>query len=66
MMTDIDKLENGQRVKLFPLPGNPLHRVPVFATFSDGYFCCEGSNPYDGPDYYWGDILTYCLGFEPC
>jgi hypothetical protein len=57
---DLSELEDGAVVMLHPLPGNPLHRKPVRAVFSSGYFYCDGTKPENGPDYYWGDVLTYC------
>lgn len=54
------ELNDNDRVLLTPLPGNPLHKKPVMATYWSGYFYCDGSNKVDGPDYYWGDVLTYC------
>ena len=53
-------LEDGDRVELRPKDGNPLHKKPVMATYQGGYFYADGSDPTLGPDYYFGDILTYC------
>lgn len=64
MRTDFDKLEDGARVTLYPNESNPLHKKPVKAEYGAGYFYCEGTNPMDGPDYYWGDVLSYNDGFE--
>lgn len=58
-VTDLNTLMDGQRVLLKPLPGNPLHKAPVMATFSSGYFYCDSTDPMDGPDYYWRDVLVY-------
>ena len=63
LRTDFENLHDGQRVRLFPAPSNPIHRAPVSATFSGGYFYCDGTPPTEGPDYYFGDILLYCKGF---
>ena len=59
-MNAIDELYDGARVRLVPLPENPLHRRPVLATFSGGYFFADGTPPEEGPDYYMGDVLRYC------
>lgn len=64
MRTDFDNLQDGDRVTLFPNNANPLHKRAVAATYSNGYFYCDGSNPAGGPDYYWGDVLAYNDGFE--
>lgn len=64
MRTDFDNLQDGDRVMLFPNNANPLHKRATAATYSSGYFYCDGTNPLDGPDYYWGDVLTYNNGFE--
>lgn len=65
MKTDFDMLADGQRVTLFPNSDNPLHKRPVNATYSGGYFFCDGSSPTDGPDYYLGDVLAFNHGYEP-
>lgn len=54
-----DELADGSRVRLYPNALNPIHKAPAVATFSGGYFYCDGSDPMDGPDYYFGDVLTY-------
>lgn len=54
-----DSLNDGDRVRLYPLPTNPIHKSPVQATYSGGYFYCDGTDQTDGPDYYVGDVLTY-------
>ena len=64
MRSDFDNLEDGQQITLVPNEDNPLHSMPVKATYSAGYFYCEGSKPEDGPDYYMGDVLAYNLGFH--
>lgn len=64
MRTDIERLQDGDRVTLFPNSLNPLHKKPVTATFAGGYFYCDGSKPEDGPDYYWRDVLEFNDGFE--
>lgn len=63
MRTDFETLKDGDRVTLHPNAENPLHKKPVNATFASGYFYCEGTNPADGPDYYFGDVLRYNQGF---
>lgn len=64
MRTDIENLKDGDRVKLHPNADNPLHKKPIAATFQGGYFHCDGSDPMNGPDYYWRDVLQYNEGFE--
>ncbi|MHB1086120.1 MAG: hypothetical protein ACYCZ0_00025 [Minisyncoccota bacterium] len=64
MNTDFETLSDGERVMLYPLADNPLHKHPVMATFQNGYFYCDGTPPEDGPDYYYGDVLRYCEGFS--
>ncbi len=66
MRNDFQNLEDGQQITLHPNNDNPLHKEPIKATFSDGYFFCEGSNPMDGPDYYFGDVLKFNDGFTEC
>lgn len=63
MRQDIENLANGEEVTLHPNSSNPIHSKPVKATFSDGYFFCEGTNPEEGPDYYWRDVFQYNKGF---
>lgn len=64
MRTDFETLTDGANIVLHPNDQNPLHKKDVQATFSGGYFFCEGSDPMDGPDYYLGDVLTYCDGYS--
>jgi hypothetical protein len=52
-------LRDDDRVRLYPNASNPLHKQPVEATFSGGYFYCDNTDPADGPDYYFGDVLTF-------
>lgn len=56
---DLNNVDDGTRVKLTPNDMNPLHSKPVMATFSGGYFMCDGSDPECGPDYYWRDVFQY-------
>lgn len=63
LRTDFDNLADGDRVTLHPNSNNPLHKKPITATYSCGYFWCDGSDPMDGPDYYLGDVLAYNDGF---
>ena len=58
-MINFEDLQNGDRVRLHPNEDNPIHKTPKAATFSDGYFFCDGSDPRDGPDYYVRDVLLY-------
>lgn len=63
LQTDLRKLKTGATVVLHPNASNPLHDKPVKATYSDGYFYCEGSDPLDGPDYYFRDVLEFNDGW---
>lgn len=63
MRTDFESLENGQRITLHPNSNNPLHKEPIGAFFSDGYFYCDGNDGTDGPDYYFGDVARFNEGF---
>lgn len=56
---DLNHVKDGARIRLTPNAANPIHSAPVMATFSGGYFMCDGSNPMDGPDYYFRDVFTY-------
>ena len=64
MRTDFEKLNDGDSVILYPNRDNPLHTNPVKAVYQSGYFYCNGTPAYDGPDYYFGDVLKYNDGFE--
>lgn len=55
---------DGTEVMLYPNDNNPLHSCPIQAVLSGGYFFCKGSNPIDGPDYYFGDVAQYNEGFR--
>lgn len=59
MRVRIEQLRDGDRVRLHPNSANPLHKRPVDATYSQGYFFCDGSSPADGPDYYFRDVLAF-------
>lgn len=63
LRTDFENLSDGERITLHPRDGNLLHKRPVKATFQSGYFYCDGTNPMDGPDYYFGDVFRECAGF---
>lgn len=63
MNTDFTELSNGDTVFLHPNEQNPIHQVKTKATYLDGYFYCEGTNPMEGPDYYFGDVLKYNHGW---
>lgn len=63
MRTDFENLSNGDQITLHPLPNNPLHKKPVKATYQSGYFYCEGTDPTEGPDYYFRDFLQFNEGF---
>jgi hypothetical protein len=64
MNTNFDALADGTTITLHPRADNPLHKKPVKAVYSGGYFYSEGTPPEEGPDYYMGDVLTYCEGYE--
>jgi hypothetical protein len=59
MIGDFFALQDDCRVRLTPNAANPIHNAPVMATYSGGYFYCDGTDPMEGPDYYVGDVLTY-------
>lgn len=61
---DLACLRRGDRVLLHPKPDNQLHQKPVWATYSEGYFFCDGTSMPEGPDYYFRDVLTYNYGWE--
>lgn len=63
LRTDWEEMENGTRITLYPNAANPLHKRPVLATYNNGYFYCDETNPEEGPDYYWRDVLLYNEGF---
>lgn len=63
LRTDLEALKDGDEITLYPTDENPLHTKPVKATFSHGYFYCKGSDPADGPDYYFRDVFTFNEGF---
>lgn len=63
LRTDFENLSDGDRITLYPNERNPLHKKPMIATFQSGYFYCDDTNPMDGPDYYFGDVLAYNHGF---
>lgn len=48
MRQDFENLNDGDRIVLYPNGTNPLHKRPVTATFQDGYFYCDGTNPNEG------------------
>ena len=64
MRTDFENLSDGDVVTLHPNAINPLHKKPVTATFQGGYFYRQGTDPMEGPDYYFGNVLTFNDGFE--
>ena len=58
-------LNDGDRVRLHPNASNPIHKAPVLAIYSGGYFYCDGTDAAEGPDYYFGDVLTFNERIEP-
>ena len=65
MRTDFENLQDGQRVRLFPRPNNSLHKAPTVLTFDGRDFWSDDPKQVaKGPDYYLGDVLTFCEGFE--
>lgn len=54
-----NELNDGDRVRLYPNFFNPIHKRPVDAMYSGGYFYCDDYDPMNGPDYYFGDVLRY-------
>lgn len=61
--TDFEALEDGARLVLYPTEDNPLHKEPVAATYSGGFFYCDGTSEEEGPDYFFGDVFLYNHGF---
>jgi len=64
MYTVFEDIEEGAQIVLYPNESNPLHSDPIKATYSAGYFYCDGSDPVDGPDYYFGDVAKYNCGYR--
>ena len=64
MKTDFENLTDGAAIILHPNEDNPLHKRPIQAVYSGGYFFCKGTDPTEGPDYYMGDVLAYNDGYE--
>ena len=52
-------LNDGAHVMLYPNAENPLHHKPHEATFAGGLFFVDGSDPANGPDYYFRDVFLY-------
>ena len=46
--TDFDAIPDGATIILHPREANPLHRAPVEATHSIGFFYCNGSEDLPG------------------
>ena len=61
--TNFEELEEGVCITLYPNETNPMHKKPVRATYSNGYFFCHDSDGLEGPDYYLGDVLMYNHGY---
>lgn len=61
--TDFHALADGERVTLHPSERNRLHRKPVTATHSNGFFYCDGTPLELGPDYYFGDVHEMLHGY---
>ncbi|MBL4538307.1 MAG: hypothetical protein JKP96_06515 [Oceanicaulis sp.] len=66
LQTDITTLVEGARLRLHPVAGNPLHSKPATGDYAGGYFYLDRpiGKPEDGPDYYVGDVLQHCEGWE--
>ncbi len=64
MRKDFENLEDGARITLFPNNTNPLHKKPVKATYTGGYYYCDNPLVLEGPDYYFRDVAVYNDGFE--
>ena len=60
----IEKLKSGDEVLLTPGPNDPIHKKPVKAIYSGGYFYCHDTNPAEGPDYWWRDAEKYLVKIE--
>lgn len=64
--TNVSALADHTRLRLHPKPDNPLHSKPCEGFIMRGYFYLDPpvGKPENGPDYYVGDVLTYCEGWE--
>ena len=63
MRTDLQNLEDGVRIKIFPKENNPITKLVRTGVYGGGYVYLDGSDPTEGPDYYWRDFLEYNEGF---
>ncbi len=64
MRTDFENLSDGDTITLHPNAENPLHKKPGQFMFQSGYFYSMTPGDEPGPDYYFGDVLAYNVGFE--
>ena len=64
MRTDFENIKDGMKIRLHPNKTNLLHKKPVIATYSNGYYYCNGSDPTQGPDYYFRDVSLYNDKYE--
>ena len=62
MRKDIENLEDGDEIVLYPKETNPIHSRPILTTFVDGYFFCA-DNRGPSPDYYFRNVLEFNKGF---
>jgi len=63
MRADYESLEDGDEIRLYPRKDNPLYDEPHTVIYSNGYFFPKILKTYE-PDYYFGDVFKYNLGFE--
>ena len=63
MRTDIESLEDGTRIRIYPKANNPINKKDHTGVYSGGYVYVDGSDPALGPDYYFRDFLKYNDGF---
>jgi len=66
MLTDFSAIEDGEHITLYPNDDNPIHKTPIGAFYQSGYFYCDGTDPCEWPDYYLGDVSTFCVGYDLC
>ena len=65
MRTDWENLEDGDSIMIYPNEDNPLIRKQAEVYFASGYFYVKGPKKWgEGPDFYFGDVARYNVGFD--
>lgn len=63
--TDFENIPQDAQIVLHPADANFIHREPVRATYMNGMFYCEGSDPLRrGADYHLGEVSAFCRAWE--